>query len=302
MTSPTPVIAPYVPYYASREPYITVAEYLAAPTGVDTSQIIPGQGSAANASALATLIETASGYADSLCYQVLAATTDLQAGEYRVFRDGTIRVPVDYTPILLVSGVSLGFRAGQFTALTDLSGVWVSRKIVRIPVWGLSSPPDTTGVASAPAQAGRVFAQVTYVNGYPNTTLAAAAAAGASTIVVKQPLGIVPGTPLGIYDDVNGSSELVTAAPSYVLGSTSVPLAAPAVNAHAAGVSVSALPRPIKQAVICLTTHLIKTRGAESLALASVSGGPSSVEKELPGATEEYEQAVDLLHPFRRTG
>ena len=56
----------------------------------------------------------------------------------------------------------------------------------------------------------------------------------------------------------------------------------------------------MKQAVTALTTHLIKTRGAEAMSLSSVSGGPARQQNEAPGASEEYDQAVDLLHPFRR--
>jgi hypothetical protein len=104
---------------------------------------------------------------------------------------------------------------------------------------------------------------------------------------------------LNIYD--GSKSELVTVGAGYVQGSTTVPLASPLVNGHNGGVSVSALPRSIKQAVICLTSHLVKTRGAEALSFASASGGPAGSEKDSPGYTEEYEQAVDLLHPHRRT-
>jgi len=35
-----PAVAPYVPTYASESPYITAAEYLAEPTGVDTSKLV----------------------------------------------------------------------------------------------------------------------------------------------------------------------------------------------------------------------------------------------------------------------
>lgn len=286
MTQPAPIVAPYVPFYATLQPYITVEEFLNEPTGVDTSQLIPGGDTAANKAALTTTIASASNYADGLCYQVLAATLDLQVGRYRVQRDGSILVPVSYTPLIEVTGVSLGMEPGQLTALTDLSGLWLQRKVVQVPVAGFGRC------------GGRLYTQLSYVNGYANTALAAAAAAGASSITVTSALGVFAGMPLTVYD--GALTEPVTVDASYVLGSTTVPLAAPLTGAHTAGVAVSALPRAIKQAVIALTAHLIKTRGAESLALAGVSGGPSAVEKEIPGASEEYDEAVDLLHPFRR--
>jgi hypothetical protein len=293
-----PAVAPYVPTYAVKTPYLTVAEFMAAPTGVDVSQLVPGGSTGDNTAALATLISSASAYADNLCFQVLAATLDIQVGEYRVFSDGTIRVPVAFTPLVEVTDVKLGNRAGQLASLTDLSGLWLQRKTVRIPVGAMSSG----GLAgpAAPATEGKLFAQVSYVNGFANTALSGSpVTAGASSIVVASPLGIFPGLTLNIYD--GSKSELVTVGAGYVQGSTTVPLASPLVNGHNGGVSVSALPRSIKQAVICLTSHLVKTRGAEALSFASASGGPAGSEKDSPGYTEEYEQAVDLLHPHRRT-
>lgn len=295
----TPAISPYVPYYAETQPYITVAEFLAAPTGVDSSQLIPGGSALQNQAALTTLIASASNYADSLCYQVLAATSDIQVGEYRLFSDGTIRVPLAYTPIIEVTGVRMGWQSNALTTLTDLSAIWFDRKTIRIPVAAMTQLPLVPPVTVASGW-GRMFAQVTYVNGYANTTLAGNVPAGATAITVTSALGVLPGMPLTVIDDTEAATEHVTVAAGYTPGSTTVPLAAALVNAHTGGVAVSALPRAIKQAVICLTAHLVKTRGAESLAMGTVSGGPAGIEKELPGASQEYEQAVDLLHPFRR--
>src|SRR6476660_2780256 len=95
-----PALAPYVPTYATRVPYLTAEEYLAAPTGVDPSALIPGGSANANLAALTTVIRKASNYADSLCYQVLAATLDTQVGEYRIRPDCTIRVKLDYSPVV----------------------------------------------------------------------------------------------------------------------------------------------------------------------------------------------------------
>lgn len=139
---------------------------------------------------------------------------------------------------------------------------------------------------------------MSYVNGYANTTLAGQVAAAASSLGVEGPLGVFPGLPLTIYDGV--STEQVVVAPSYVQGSATVPLVSPLAFTHAAGVAVSALPRAIKQATICLVSHLIKTRGAETVSFSSVSGGSASAKKEKAGLTAEYVTAVDLLKPHRR--
>lgn len=302
MTQPAPAVALYVPTYAARSPYLTQAEFLAAPTGVDLTQLMPGGTEPQNAAALNTVLSAASSYADTLCYQVLAATIDTVAGEYRVFPDGTIRVPVEFTPLIAVNAVNIGWQANSLQPLTDLSGLWLSRKVVRIPVVGSPGWAVLNAPLPAPVQprSGCVFAAVTYVNGYTNTTLAASAIAGATSVTVTDATGIFPGLPMTILDDQTPSTEHVTVAASYTVGSTTVPLAAATVNAHTAGTAISALPRAIKQAVICLAVHLIKTRGAESIALDSVGGAPGKLNEESAGYTEEFEQAQDLLAPFRR--
>jgi hypothetical protein len=294
-----PLVAPYVPTYAVRVPYLNVEEYLAAPTGVDPSALIPGGTKAANAAALNTVIRRASTYADSLCNQILAATLDLQSGEYRIRSDWTIRVKLDYSPLVEVVDVKLGSIAGQLTALTDLSGIWPQRKVIRIPVGAYltASPILTTGATS---RNGYLFAQVQYVNGFANTALVGAVSSAATSITVASPYGIFPSLPLTISADDLAQTEDVVVDVSYTQGSTHVPLVAPLTYGHASGQAASALPAEVKQAVTALTTHLIKTRGAEAMSLASVSGGPTHSQVEPAGASEEYDQAVDLLHPFRR--
>jgi len=300
VTNPTPAVAPYVPTYATRVPYLTQAEFLAAPTGVDCSQLIPGGDTNANSAALNTLLASASAYADVICRKILAATLDMQVDTYRVYPDGTIRVPLDYTPIVAVTGVSVGVRAGQLTALTDLSGIWFQRKVVWIPIYSMATPLAGLTAPVTVAPSGTVFAQVSYVNGYANTALANSPAQGATSIQVASALGIYAGLPLTLYADAAATTEHVIVDASYVQGSTTVPLTSPLAHPHVAGEAVSALPREIKQATICLATHLVKTRGAESVAIASMSGGPADVQPDEAGYTEEYQQAVDLLAPHRR--
>jgi hypothetical protein len=299
---PAPAVAAYVPTYATETPYLTVQEFLTAQTGVDTSQLVPGGTKADNAAALAELILQASSVANDFCRQVLAATSDVQVGEYRVFPDGTIRVWVAYTPLIIVSGVKVGAVAGQLAALTDLSGLWIREKAVRIPTAGLARAAAALGAATAGP--GYLFAEVTYINGFANTVLAAATAAGDSSVAVRSPLGIVPGLSLGIYSGAN--SEQITVAPSYTIGSTTVPLVAPMTYAHDPStvdgqqIAVSALPGAIRRAVIALTAYLIKTRGAESVALVSVMQQPTKTQKIEPDGDEDLAIATRLLQPFQR--
>lgn len=280
-----PVLAAYVPTYATFTPYITAAEFKASATGVDVSQLVPGGDTATNNAALSTVIGRASNYADNLCHQVLAATADIEAGQYRVFADCTIRIPVRYTPLIAVTAVSVGSMPGQLQPLTDLSGVWPDRKVVRVPVTGY-------------APGSYVFAQLSYVNGWTNTTLAADAAIGATSLTIASPLGVVPGLTMQLYDGSN--SEPITVAGNYQYGSSTVPLTTPTAFAHTSGAAVSALPPAIKQAVVLLTTALIKTRGAESVVMGAMEAEPEHAEKTEPGGLEEFDLAIDMLTDFMR--
>lgn len=293
---PAPAVAPNVPTYATFTPYITAAEFKASATGVDISQLVPGGTTAENDAALLVKIARASSYADNLCHKVLAATLDTQSGCYRLRPDGTIVVPLDNTPIIEVVSVALGYRAGQLAPLGDLSGIQFRKKSIAIPVTGLS----LGGLAGpgVPARAGWVFATVGYVNGWANTTLATPAAVGDLSVTVSQPLGIFPGLALQLYDGAN--TEPVTVAASYIQGSATVPLTAPLAFAHTAGVSASALPPSIKEAVVLLTTALIKTRGAESVVMGAMEAEPDKSEKIEAGGLEEFDLAVDVLTEFVR--
>lgn len=287
----TSVFAPWVPTYATYTPYISVAEFLAEPTGVDTSQLIPDGTQAQNEAALARVIARASSEADRICQQVLAATTDIQTGVYRVQSDRAtglpvIAIPVKYTPLIEVVDVRVGSSVTDAVSLLDLSGIRFEQKVAWVPL------------AGPVCRFGRVYAQMTYVNGFAHTLLAAPAAAGASSITVKGALGVFPGLPETLYD--SGSTEPIAVDASYVPGATTVPLAAPLVFAHAAGVTCSALPPFVRDAVINLVASLVKVRGAEAFEMSSIMQQPTRTVTAEPGSTTEYQRAVDLLQPLRR--
>lgn len=297
-----PVTAPYAPSYAATRPYLTPAEYLAEPTGVDVSQLLPQvSNAAAQNAALVRQIQRASSWADQYVRKVLAATSDIQSGEYRIFRDGTIRVPVDNTPLIQVTAVSLGYAANAMAPMADLSGLRLGRKVVRIPVTTVGGQTFPRSPVS-PAACGSVFADVTYINGYAHGVTTAGSAAGDIMLQVDNPAGIVPGLQMTVYDGAaNGANtEQVVVGPSYLYGSNFVPLAAQMGKGHPAGCSVSALPPFVRQAVISMTSFLIKTRGADSFVMPE---GPGPVGHEvamMPGATEDVDLAMELLEPLRR--
>lgn len=281
-----PVFAPWVPTYATYTPYITAAEFLAEPTGVDTSQLIPGGSQDDNKAALVRVIARASSEADRICQQVLAATTDIQSGMYRVQRDGTIGIPVKYTPLIEISDVAVGRRVADAVSLVSLAGTRFEQKVAWVPIPGPLSA------------CGRLYAQMTYVNGFAHTLLASPASAGDSSLVLKGALGAFPGLPMTVYDAA--STEAIAVNASYTPGSATVPLAAPLQFAHSAGVTVSALPPFVRDAVINLVASLVKVRGAEAFQMATIMEQPGHPAASEPGGTTEYQRAVELLASLKR--
>lgn len=290
--------------YATRSIYVTPAEFKAAPTGVDVSQLIPGDNNAAHQlAALVMQLQRASGVADKICRKVLAATVDTQAGFYRVQRDRNlgpvIKVPLDFIPVTAVSAVSVGSTASALAQLTDLSNVWISKKVATIPVFGNGS---NTGPSSFSRATSDLFATVQYVNGWANTTLTASASPGATSITVASPLGIMAGQQINLVNTNN--SEVVTVSPTWTPTITgngvAIPITGAVVGTYAAADTVTAMPQDIKQAVILIAKSLIKTRGSESIVIASTTSQPEHVTGLESGVTSDMEMAEYLLSDYVR--
>lgn len=274
------VVANNVTTYASHTPYLTFDEWNTAATAIDIRDLIPGGTTAQQQMAVQNSIERASSWVDRICHTVLAATTDTHSGRFLVNRWGNVRIPLPRKPVLEVSVVMVGSRPSTMTALASLVDADIGPTgVLDVPVMSWTPPtasPDYGYGGIGPGS--RPLVAVTYVNGFPNTSLTSTATAGASTVTVANSLGVYPGTGLTIYDVTSGA-EQVTVAPSFVAGSTSVPLVSPLVYTHAAGISVSNLPPVVKEATILLTSALIQTRGDDAIVLdsmdspAKVSGG-----------------------------
>lgn len=304
MTVPTPAIAPYVPTYATYTPYISPTEFLNANTGVDVSQLVPAGSELTNEQALLDLLARSSSEADRICQKPLAATIDIVQGEYRIFSDRTVRVPVPYKPIVAVTAVSIGYAINAMTPLTDLSGVVVGKKVIRIPV----SQVPTASVAfmnQPPAMAarGKLFVQVTYVNGWMHTELASPVAAAASSLTPQSVVGAVPGLPFTIKDGALTENCIVS--PNYVYGSAAVLLAAPLQNAHGPGATISALPPFVKNAVINIGRSLAKAKGTKAVVMGSIAGqkvsGANKTQKIEPGGDQDMAAAEKTLMNLRRS-
>ena len=285
------VYAPYVNSYTSTTPYITAAEYMASPTGVNISQLVPRGTAKQNEDALNQAIARASSFIDIHCRQVLAATVDTQSGRYRIQAGGMMRIPVNFSPILAVNSVKVGFAPSSLNPFTDMSNLWIDRKVVQFPLQTMQMQGNYTPLYAD----GRVFVILEYVNGWANTLTTAASAVGDTTVTVDSNLGIQPGVELTIYDP-NGTEVRTVVS---VAGNV-VTLDSPLTFAHDAGYSISALPAAVKQAAVLLTSALIKTRGSEAIVMSQMRAQPTQTVPIEDGGLAEIALAKELMTPFVR--
>lgn len=276
-------------------PYLTPDEFKNAPTAVNYDQLVPGGSSAAQAAELVNLIARASSQMDTYCHQTLSATVDTWQTRARIGRDGMLRLHTRYFPIREVLSLSFGVSPDNMTEVTLDSTVWVEQRRIVVPASLVGGAVFST-TFPRPATAGRtVLAQISYVNGFPNTTLAADASGSSLSLV--DATGVLPGDVLGVYDETDGI-QVATVDPSWVpaTGAQDVPVTT-SVNATAK-TSVSALPPAVKQAAIHVVTGLLKSRGAGSLVMRAANE-PGATSKD-GGANYHFDAACDLLNEFKR--
>jgi hypothetical protein len=128
---------------------------------VDVSQLVVNGTERQNADALTQVIAMASSAVDGFCKQVIAATIDTQTGQYRVQSGGVVKIKLDNTPIVQVNDVAVGWQPGNLVSLADLSGVWINKKVITVPIAGVVFPQQTSRYLS---RANRMFAVTSYVS------------------------------------------------------------------------------------------------------------------------------------------
>ncbi len=150
--------------------------------------------------------------------------------------------------------------------------------------------------------------QVSYVNGWPHTSLTEPADEGATTITVDDVTGWT-GASGFVYDGAETetmSGLSVSATNPLVLpngvgtaqsGPGTATLSSPLASAHAAGVVVSALPANVLWAVALAATSQVLESGMTSISAQNLSGSMSTGGK---GAADLVAQYKSLLDPFKR--
>lgn len=283
-------------------PYLSLAEFKNAPTALDYGNIVAGGNQAAQDAELTNAITRASSWIDQYCNQVIGATLDTEQQRVRLQRDGTLRIHPKYHPVVALTALSYGFtpQPSAQIAATDVSIAWLEEQSIIFPYSQLATSWSSQGALSfgMPSNANALtYVRYTYINGYANTLLAADALAGATSITVSNPTGIIPGEGIKIFD--GASTENIVVDSSYTFGSATVPLSVPLTYAHATGVSVSALPAAIKEAAILVTSAYLKIRGDASLVL-GVTTRPGEQIDGSQKVGSDIAHAKELLLPFRR--
>jgi hypothetical protein len=265
-------------------PLLTVDELKRSPIYTQLQKLVPGGSAADNDAELGRIIMRVSAMINGECRQNIAATVDTDAGWVVVSDWGELRLHTRATPIVQVLSVSVGVNPNSLSPITDLSGIVVGPWRVTVP-----------GSQWSGRRGCRVWAEWTYINGFPVTTLAAAVAPGDTSMTVADSLGVVAGkTQLMVQD----GKWLESVTPTAVNGN--VLTVAPLAFAHQPGVGVNALPDDIQEAALILISRLHNTW---SLSMGAVTHDGTGARKNpaAPGIGTRFlcDPGV-ILEPYKR--
>jgi hypothetical protein len=251
-------------------PYITVPEFLAAPTWLDNQDLIPGGSGTQQSAELYNALLRASGWACRITEQRLDAHTVIWQDRVPVDRWGNIYLVPPENPVRQVNALAYGSDFQNLSLISNLqSQLWIhgdqkSFIVSQVPNGGAYLGSLQFGGTRPGADS--VYVQYSYVSGYCSTTLTAAASAAATSITVADPTGLQPPLTGGLLGTIPGSvariwdpayEEAVQVATGWTAGTNPVTLASGLLNAHSAGTGVSELPPEVHQAVQELAVALL---------------------------------------------
>jgi hypothetical protein len=283
----------------NEKSYITVAEYLNAPTAIDSNNLVVGGNASAQNVELANVIMRASSFMDEYLNQNLNATSQVENQRTRFTPEGFIALHPNNNPVISLSSFQYGSTPNSLQSLSDCSQVWFEDQQIIIPVSQMATTYSSQGplaFGGAGSTSNQIFVRYTYVAGYVNN-LIATATAGQTSLTVQDASGIVAGMTLTINDGVN--TESVTVGSTYAYGSTTVPVASALLYSHANTVTIGNMPNTIKQSCILVTTAFLKARGDASMTMAlSVNPSRNVTPNALYGS--EIALALQMLDLYKR--
>lgn len=273
--------------------YITVEEYKAAPTALNTGNLIPGQPQPVQDAELASLIAKASRKIDEWAWQPLYATTGTQNDQDVRVKDGDAILHAHQDRVKAVTAFAWGAHWTTLTTITN-PACFIEETRVRVALSG-SGITWSGSLNLFQPRCGSIFAQWSYVAGWATTRLTSIATSGSSVITVDNPAGVVgPGsvapTMLTLTDTDGATKANVTVAS--VAGNV-VTLTGPLTQTFQAGAGV-AESEDIKEAAVLLTSHYIKARKGSGVVM---SKKPTEAKADGP---DEYTEAKEIAERFRR--
>jgi len=227
-------------------------------------------------------------------------------GTYR----NTLSIHTKYWPVVEVASLSYsaqpgGLANGQGASITPAGNVTIYPQSFEVSLGGSTQfftgglqgfgGFGTTGVNFRT----EYDVEFSYVAGWPNTTLSASVAAGATSLTPMTVVGIYPGSLMTLYD--LPWDEPIQVSPNYVPGTATVALTSELQYNHAATATITNLPPAIKQAAILVTTAFIKQRGSGALIVADM--GVATDVQHGTGAQQsgsDMSQAMMLMDAFRQ--
>ena len=276
----TPVVP--VSTMGTAKPYITVAELKRNPIYNQLHKLVQGSSDADRDAELGRIILRVSAMINAEVNQNLAATVDNEVDQVIVNDRGNIKVHTRNDPIISVQSISVGTDPYSLVPISDLTHLIINP-------WSFEVP---RGAGFHYGRGARLWAQWTYINGFPVTTSTAVVEAGDTSITVADTTGIIPNQTLLTVEDGKWLEYFV---PTAVTGNV---LTVPALlYPHQAGVGVTALPDDIKNAALTLVSRLHDTW---SLSMNAISMDGTGAKMPESKTTRAMCAPAWMLNPYKR--
>lgn len=269
-------------------PYITVQELKQSPVYTQLRALVPGQSDADRDAQLNRIIMRASSMINGEVNQNLAATVDTEVGEVTITPRGDLRIHTRCNPIVEVLSLAIGNNPSSLTPVTDLTSLIIEP-------WRFTLPGGQAGIGNLPSVSMRpgsdLWAQWSYINGYPATVLTAATIGGDTSITVKDATGIRANQSILTIEDGKWMEQVT---PTAIFGD--VLIVDPLLYPHQAATGVTELPDAIKEAALLVISRLHDTW---SLTMNSVSMDGNGARNHTPRPRIMCD-ASQILSPYRR--
>lgn len=283
-------------------PYITAKEYRESSTGQDTLNLIAGGNAGAQDAELERRIWNASGWIDNTCNSSLLAASHVEMRTVGFGSSGRLVLSPNHVHLNQLTAVALGADASSLSNLSaaTIAAAWIEEQTFMVP----AAAGSFTGpsIQFGPRPRGRCLAKLTYVAGWPNTTITSTPAQGATSFTVTNPAGLQPMVGSEIADEqariIDGEfTEVITI--TGVVGNT-VSCSA-LTKAHAtAGATLTMLPGPVKEAALLVTSAFLRARSSDALTIGQtlVAGGGGTAGDSV--RWKLLRDAESMLSPYAR--